>query len=157
MFDYFKLHCIYFPILYYTLYHIFNFALILGFFFHTLITFCGVYFLSLNTFISSTVQSRSRYPLKTARRGERMNSQSASGKNPPPDSFQRHRCQSELTKSPSSEHSSKKNIVDLRARYWKFLFDNFQRAVDAIYQTCEQDESVVECKVCKLQIHLFIL
>lgn len=86
-----------------------------------------------------------------------MNSQSASGKTPPPDSFQRQRCQSELTKSPSSEHSSKKNIVDLRARYWKFLFDNFQRAVDAIYQTCEQDESVVECKVCKLQIHLFIL
>ena len=57
---------------------------------------------------------------------------------------------SELTKSPSSERGPKKNSVDLRARYWKFLFDNFQRAVDGIYQTCEQDESVVECKVCKL-------
>lgn len=53
---------------------------------------------------------------------------------------------SELTKSPCSEHGPKKSSVDLRARYWKFLFDNFQRAVDAIYQTCEQDESVVECK-----------
>ena len=37
---------------------------------------------------------------------------------------------------------------DLRARYWAFLFDNLKRAVDEIYQTCEADESVVECKVC---------
>ncbi|KAL5005177.1 hypothetical protein ScPMuIL_018633 [Solemya velum] len=46
------------------------------------------------------------------------------------------------TRSPKSD--AKK--PDLRARYWKFLFDNLQRAVDAIYETCEQDESVVECK-----------
>ncbi|XP_078606102.1 S phase cyclin A-associated protein in the endoplasmic reticulum-like isoform X3 [Branchiostoma floridae x Branchiostoma japonicum] len=35
---------------------------------------------------------------------------------------------------------------DVRARYWAFLFDNLRRAVDEIYQTCEADESVVECK-----------
>lgn len=36
--------------------------------------------------------------------------------------------------------------VDLRARYWAFLFDNLRRAVDEIYVTCESDQSVVECK-----------
>lgn len=35
---------------------------------------------------------------------------------------------------------------DVRARYWAFLFDNLRRAVDEIYQTCEQDESALECK-----------
>ncbi|XP_033749375.1 S phase cyclin A-associated protein in the endoplasmic reticulum-like isoform X2 [Pecten maximus] len=50
----------------------------------------------------------------------------------------------ELLKSPKSDSGLRK--PDLRARYWKFLFDNLQRAVDAIYETCEQDESVVECK-----------
>ena len=37
--------------------------------------------------------------------------------------------------------------VDMRARYWAFLFDNLRRAVDAIYETCESDESIIECKV----------
>ncbi|XP_056020838.1 S phase cyclin A-associated protein in the endoplasmic reticulum-like isoform X2 [Ostrea edulis] len=50
----------------------------------------------------------------------------------------------DLTKSPKSDSGTKK--TDRRARYWKFLFDNLQRAVDAIYDTCETDESVVECK-----------
>ena len=51
----------------------------------------------------------------------------------------------DLTKSPKSDSGARK--ADRRARYWKFLFDNLQRAVDAIYDTCETDESVVECKV----------
>ncbi|XP_050401321.1 S phase cyclin A-associated protein in the endoplasmic reticulum-like [Patella vulgata] len=59
------------------------------------------------------------------------------------DSHLANRMASDMTKSPKSESGRK---PDLRARYWKFLFDNLQRAVDAIYETCEQDESVLECK-----------
>lgn len=45
----------------------------------------------------------------------------------------------------------------VRAHYWSYLFDNFHRAVDQIYWTCEMDESELECEVrvhaCK--IHSF--
>ncbi|XP_060257702.1 S phase cyclin A-associated protein in the endoplasmic reticulum isoform X6 [Ovis aries] len=47
-------------------------------------------------------------------------------------------------KSPTKTRHPRK--VDLRARYWAFLFDNLRRAVDEIYVTCESDQSVVECK-----------
>uniref|UniRef100_A0A3Q4I460 S-phase cyclin A-associated protein in the ER n=2 Tax=Neolamprologus brichardi TaxID=32507 RepID=A0A3Q4I460_NEOBR len=47
-------------------------------------------------------------------------------------------------KSPSKVRQPRK--VDLRARYWAFLFDNLRRAVDEIYVTCESDQSVLECK-----------
>ncbi|XP_053498425.1 S phase cyclin A-associated protein in the endoplasmic reticulum isoform X5 [Ictalurus furcatus] len=47
-------------------------------------------------------------------------------------------------KSPTKARQPRK--VDLRARYWAFLFDNLRRAVDEIYVTCESDQSVVECK-----------
>uniref|UniRef100_A0A8C9SFV4 S-phase cyclin A-associated protein in the ER n=1 Tax=Scleropages formosus TaxID=113540 RepID=A0A8C9SFV4_SCLFO len=47
-------------------------------------------------------------------------------------------------KSPTKARPPRK--VDLRARYWAFLFDNLRRAVDEIYVTCEWDQSVVECK-----------
>lgn len=40
----------------------------------------------------------------------------------------------------------KESKADVRARYWAFLFENLRRAVDEIYNTCETDESVVECK-----------
>ena len=49
---------------------------------------------------------------------------------------------------PTSSLGSQVNRkTDMRARYWAFLFDNLKRAVDEIYQTCETDESVNECKV----------
>lgn len=48
-------------------------------------------------------------------------------------------------KSPTKARQPRK--VDLRARYWAFLFDNLRRAVDEIYVTCESDQSVVECRV----------
>uniref|UniRef100_A0A9J8CVQ9 S-phase cyclin A-associated protein in the ER n=1 Tax=Cyprinus carpio carpio TaxID=630221 RepID=A0A9J8CVQ9_CYPCA len=47
-------------------------------------------------------------------------------------------------KSPTKTRQPRK--VDLRARYWAFLFDNLRRAVDEIYVTCESDQSVVECR-----------
>lgn len=37
-------------------------------------------------------------------------------------------------------------FTELHARYWTFLFGNLQRAVDGIYETCEEDENVSECK-----------
>lgn len=36
--------------------------------------------------------------------------------------------------------------VSERARYWKLLFDNLQRAVDQIYVTCQEDKNPDECK-----------
>lgn len=48
-------------------------------------------------------------------------------------------------KSPTKTRHPRR--IDLRARYWAFLFDNLRRAVDEIYVTCESDQSVVECKV----------
>lgn len=61
----------------------------------------------------------------------------------------------QFDKSPTKTRHPRK--IDLRARYWAFLFDNLRRAVDEIYVTCESDQSVVECKVrfaSRLQIHL---
>ncbi|XP_053128233.1 S phase cyclin A-associated protein in the endoplasmic reticulum isoform X2 [Hemicordylus capensis] len=49
-----------------------------------------------------------------------------------------------VDKSPTKMRQPRK--VDLRGRYWAFLFDNLRRAVDEIYVTCESDQSVVECK-----------
>uniref|UniRef100_A0A8C6TGY2 S-phase cyclin A-associated protein in the ER n=1 Tax=Neogobius melanostomus TaxID=47308 RepID=A0A8C6TGY2_9GOBI len=49
-----------------------------------------------------------------------------------------------VEKSPSKGRQPRK--VDLRARYWAFLFENLRRAVDEIYVTCESDQSVVECR-----------
>ncbi|KAM5206530.1 S phase cyclin A-associated protein in the endoplasmic reticulum isoform 11-T21 [Hipposideros larvatus] len=50
----------------------------------------------------------------------------------------------QFDKSPTKTRHPRK--IDLRARYWAFLFDNLRRAVDEIYVTCESDQSVVECK-----------
>ncbi|KAF2363420.1 S phase cyclin A-associated protein in the endoplasmic reticulum N-terminal [Trinorchestia longiramus] len=43
----------------------------------------------------------------------------------------------------------------LRARHWGFLFRNLQQAVDQIYQTCETDESVIECREAILMLERY--
>lgn len=37
-------------------------------------------------------------------------------------------------------------FVDLKARYWSYLFDNLNRSIDEIYTTCEADENGIECE-----------
>lgn len=39
------------------------------------------------------------------------------------------------------------SLIELRNRSWAFLFDNLRRNIDEIYQICESDENVYECKV----------
>ncbi|GAB6032468.1 Sentrin-specific protease 3, variant 2 [Chamberlinius hualienensis] len=36
--------------------------------------------------------------------------------------------------------------LDFKARYWAFLFENLRRAVDEVYETCQTDENIMECK-----------
>jgi len=43
----------------------------------------------------------------------------------------------------------------LRNRSWAFLFDNLRRNIDEIYQICESDENVYECKVSNLYNHTY--
>ncbi|CAB1458897.1 unnamed protein product [Pleuronectes platessa] len=57
-------------------------------------------------------------------------------------------------KSPIKARQPRK--VDLRARYWAFLFDNLRRAVDEIYVTCESDQSVVECKEVLMMLNNYV-
>ncbi|KAK4288664.1 hypothetical protein Pmani_038315 [Petrolisthes manimaculis] len=49
-------------------------------------------------------------------------------------------------KRPRSASAGRDPQASIRARHWGFLFRNLQQAVDEIYQTCEDDESIVECK-----------
>lgn len=59
------------------------------------------------------------------------------------------KCDTTTTSSNDSFKNQTGNVKkpDIRSRYWAYLFDNLKRAVDEIYQTCENDASVSECKV----------
>ncbi|KAM4826387.1 S phase cyclin A-associated protein in the endoplasmic reticulum [Thomomys bottae] len=57
-------------------------------------------------------------------------------------------------KSPTKARHPRK--IDLRARYWAFLFDNLRRAVDEIYVTCESDQSVVQCKEVLMMLDYYV-
>ncbi|XP_076101540.1 S phase cyclin A-associated protein in the endoplasmic reticulum-like isoform X1 [Mytilus galloprovincialis] len=84
------------------------------------------------------------YPGRQRKLSQKDNQQRSQGKHRPSSLEDQSSYKQDLTRSPRSDGGTRKS--DRRARYWKFLFDNLQRAVDAIYETCEQDESVVECK-----------
>ena len=45
---------------------------------------------------------------------------------------------------------------DMRARNWGALFENLRLAVDKIYSTCEQDQSIPECKETILYIETYL-
>lgn len=58
--------------------------------------------------------------------------------------------QTEQENNDSGSDSSLKNIIsrhNLKARYWSYLFDNLNRAVDEIYCVCENDENINGCQV----------
>jgi len=47
-------------------------------------------------------------------------------------------------------------LHDLRARNWGALFESLRLAVDKIYTTCEQDQSIPECKETILYIETYL-
>ena len=44
-----------------------------------------------------------------------------------------------------SKFKKKNSTLDIKDRYWVYLFQNLKLAVNEIYQTCETDESIPEC------------
>lgn len=48
-------------------------------------------------------------------------------------------------------------LIELRNRSWAFLFDNLRRNIDEIYQICESDENVYECKVSNLYNYIYFI
>lgn len=52
---------------------------------------------------------------------------------------------------PNSRMKKKSSTLDIKDRYWVYLFQNLKLAVGEIYRTCESDESINECeKVIKI-------
>lgn len=43
----------------------------------------------------------------------------------------------------------------MKARYWSYLFDNLNRAVDEIYCVCENDENINGCQVIRINEYVF--
>ena len=80
--------------------------------------------------------SPSKARAKTTADGGRTTTRSVA----PPDSLK-------LILSPSQGRAKTKKAADFRTRHWSYLFETLRRTVDAIYETCRTDRSVIECKV----------
>jgi len=96
-----------------------------------------------------------RKTLRTESRQHRTQSDPRSASSPRTPRRQVPGADGGASKASGSRQTGPATKKDLRARYWAFLFENLRRAVDEIYQTCETDESVVECKVRKVPLFLF--
>lgn len=77
----------------------------------------------------------------------RKNAKSPTDLSTPPSTPQRKKSRDRGESNSRSSSQQRQRKVDMRARYWAFLFENLKRAVDEIYQMCEADESAVQCKV----------
>jgi hypothetical protein len=44
--------------------------------------------------------------------------------------------------------------ADIRARYWRIMFENLRRYIDEIYDICLEDKSVIECKEAILTLEI---
>lgn len=46
--------------------------------------------------------------------------------------------------------------VDVTTRYWSYLFNNLDQSIKYLYQTCENEQNIIKCKVNFFMITKFI-
>lgn len=39
------------------------------------------------------------------------------------------------------------DFVEMASRYWTYLFENLERSISEIYEGCEKEENLRQCKV----------
>jgi hypothetical protein len=42
-------------------------------------------------------------------------------------------------------------ISEMSSRYWTYLFENLERSISEIYEGCEKEENIRQCKVSKIR------
>lgn len=45
----------------------------------------------------------------------------------------------------------------MSSRYWTYLFENLERSISEIYEGCEKEENIRQCKVSFLISNLFTI
>lgn len=50
-------------------------------------------------------------------------------------------------------------VTELTSRYWSYLFGNLERSISEIYDSCEKQDNVLQCKVSceQMQVHLGLM